>query len=224
MNLFDPSTLSVIGTVLAIFALRVLGVGAGTVRVLLITRGEQFWSLILGAVEVLVYVLALGAVVQDVANVSNVAAYVGGFMAGTIVGMRIERQMAIGYITLRAMSVASGREIAAALHEAGFGATLTQGEGRYGPVSVITAVIPRRHANRASSVIRMVDPGAFVVSDETRRVEAGWFSPAPAPAVRVLSSPVASSPVQQPPVAAVASAAADDQAWFELAPCDLPIR
>lgn len=224
MDLIDSPTLSVPLAVLAIFALRVLGVGAGTVRVLLITRGEQFWSLVLGAVEVLVYVLAIGAVVQDLSNIPNLAAYVGGFLTGTIVGMHIERKMAIGYITIRAMSVANGRDVAAALHEAGFGATLTWGEGRYGPVGVITAVIPRRHGSRASSIIRAVDPGAFVVSDETRRVEAGWFAPTPAPAVRVATSPVASSPAQQPPLAAVASASADDQAGFTLAPCDLPIR
>ncbi|GAB4334785.1 MAG: hypothetical protein Kow0010_22000 [Dehalococcoidia bacterium] len=224
MNIFDESTFSVVITVAAIFGLRVLGVGAGTVRVLLITRGEQFWSLVLGAVEVLVYVLAIGAVVQDLSNIPNLAAYIGGFLAGTIVGMHIERKMAIGYITLRAVSVARGRDVAAALHEAGFGATLTWGEGRYGPVGVITAVIPRRQSGRASAIIRSVDPGAFIVSDETRRVEAGWFASTPAPAVRLATTPVAGSPAQQPPLAAVASAPVDERDGLILAPCDLPIR
>lgn len=224
MNLFDDSSLPVMFTVAAIFGLRVLGVGAGTVRVLLITRGEQFWSLILGAVEVLVYVLAIGAVVQDLSNLPNLVAYIGGFMAGTVVGMHIERKMAIGYITLRAMSVAKGRDIAAALHEAGFGATLTWGEGRYGPVGVVTAVVPRRQSNRAAAIIRTTDPNAFIVSDETRRVEAGWFASTPAPAVRVASAPVAGPPAQPPPLAAVASAPAEEREGFALAPCDLPIR
>lgn len=163
-----------LGAVL-IFSLRLVGVSLGTVRTLLMTRGVESWAAILGFFEVLVYVIAIGFVVRDLSNVVNILAYCAGFSAGTFVGIRLERRMAFGHVTLRAYSAARSRLVASALREAGFGATLNWGEGLTGPVGVVSTVVPRKHANAAHEVVRSIDPEAFVIADETRSVSRGWM-------------------------------------------------
>ena len=167
--------LTLAGAAALIFFLRVIGVALGTVRVLLMNRGLELWSAALGFFEVLVYVVAIGAVVQDLTDVPVLLSYCLGFSVGTIVGIRIERRMALGYVGLRAISVERAREIADALRAAGFGATLSWGEGRDGRVGIVQTVVPRKHAARATAVIHEVDPDAFLVVDEARAVTRGWL-------------------------------------------------
>ena len=164
-----------LGGALLIFALRVAGVGLVTVRILLVTRGVESWSVVLGFLEALMYVVAIGLVVENLTNVPNLLAYCVGFSGGTLVGMRVERRMAIGYVTVHAFSRPYGSEIAQALREAGFGATVTPGEGRSGSVAVVISVVPRGEAGRVGEVVRSVDPEAFVSYDETLGVTRGWM-------------------------------------------------
>jgi uncharacterized protein YebE (UPF0316 family) len=160
---------------LIIFTLRVFGVAIGTLRTLLMARGVLGWSAALGFFEVLVYVLAIGVVVQDLTNVVNLVAYCGGFSAGTILGIQAESRMALGFVTLRTFSAESSRAVAQALRDGGFGATLNWGEGLRGPVGVVSTVVPRRRARTAHDIILGVDPDAFIIADDTLTVARGWM-------------------------------------------------
>ena len=117
---------------LLIFALRVLGIAISTIRVLLMTRGRKLATATLGFVEVLVYALAFGQVVQDLSNLPYLLSYCVGFSVGTLVGMWIEERLAIGYATIHVISQDHGHEIAQALHKAGYGATEGTARGKDG--------------------------------------------------------------------------------------------
>jgi uncharacterized protein YebE (UPF0316 family) len=163
-----------VGVVL-IFTLRVVGVAVGTVRNLLTVRGMEWSTSALGFLEVLIYVLSIGVVVNDLTNVANLVGYCAGFSAGNIVGIRIERNLAMGTVTLQAMSQSLGRDIADELRSAGYGATLGWGEGMRGPVAIVTSVVPRRHINQVKSLITAVDHEAFVIVGSTQAVNRGWL-------------------------------------------------
>lgn len=160
---------------LFIFVLRVIGVTLATLRTLFMTRGLELRAAALGFFEVLVYVLAIGTVVRDLNNIPNIIGYCSGFSVGTIIGIRIERRLAVGYVTVHAFSTTRGREVAEALRSAGFGATLSWGEGRDGTVAVIESVVARKDAVAASDVVHSADPKAFVVVDDTTAVDRGWM-------------------------------------------------
>lgn len=158
-----------------IFALRVASAALATVRVLVMSRGEEVWAAFLGFFEVLVYVVSIGLVVSDITNVTAVFAYCLGFSAGTILGMRMEQKLALGMLTLRIISRTHAPEVAAALRSSGLGATLSWGEGRDGSVGIVQSVVPRRRAAEAGTLARSVDDHAFIVADEARAVLAGWM-------------------------------------------------
>ena len=170
-----PDPAIYLGAILLVFFLRLAGVAVGTVRILLTNRGNELWSGVLGFFEVLVYVLGIGVVVQDLTDIAMLMSYCLGFSFGTILGIRIEQRMAMGYVNLRTISRYMAPSIAAALREAGFGATLSHGEGRDGTVGIITATVPRKQANRAMKLVHCLDPDAFMVADEARAVTRGWL-------------------------------------------------
>jgi uncharacterized protein YebE (UPF0316 family) len=161
--------------VLFIFVLRVLGVALSTVRVLLMTRGMKVVSALLGFFEVLVYAVAIGKVVQDLNNIPNLLSYCLGFSVGTLLGMWLEERMAIGYATIRVISPGKSRKIAAAIRQAGYGATEDRALGRDGIVNMITIVLRRREVDDVYQMIREVSSDAFITVEETRRVERGYL-------------------------------------------------
>jgi uncharacterized protein YebE (UPF0316 family) len=120
-------------------------------------------------------VIAIGAVVNDLNNIPNVLGYCLGFSVGTVVGIRLERRLALGYVTVHAISTEKGRQVAEALRAAGFGATLTWGEGRAGPVAMIESVVARKDALAAADVVHSADIDAFVVIEQTSSVDRGWM-------------------------------------------------
>lgn len=169
-----PEVAIYVGAVLVVFLLRIVGTAVGTVRILMTNRGNELWSGILGFFEILIYVIGMGVVVNDLTNIGMLMSYCLGFSVGTIVGMRIEQRMALGFVNLRAISRSRASTIADALRRAGFGATLSHGEGRDGTVGVITATVPRKHSRKAMNLIHGLDPDAFMVADEARAVSRGW--------------------------------------------------
>ena len=158
-----------------IFALRVIGVTLATVRVLLMTRGYKLPAASIGFFEVLVYVLAIGQVVQNLSNLWNVFGYCLGFSVGTLLGMWIEQRMALGYATVRVVSVERADAIAEAIREAGHGATEGWGHGTKGLIGTVKTVIRRKEVDKVCDLVTRTDPDAFITVEETRWVSRGYM-------------------------------------------------
>jgi uncharacterized protein YebE (UPF0316 family) len=167
--------MEVLLNVVFIFVLRVLGVSISTVRVLLMTRGMRLTSAALGFFEVLVYALAIGQVVQDLNNIPNLMSYCLGFSAGTLLGMWLEQRLALGYATVRVITVENGHQVAQAIHAAGFGATEDRARGKDGFVGIITTVVRRREIDAVRDIVHQAAPNAFITVEETRQVERGYL-------------------------------------------------
>jgi uncharacterized protein YebE (UPF0316 family) len=170
-----PPTLEVVGAFLLIFVLRIFGVTLSTIRVLIMMRGQKLTSASIGFFEVLVYVLAIGPVVNNLGNVWNLLGYCLGFAVGTLVGMKLEEQLALGYASIRIVSKYKGTAVADAIREAGYGATLELGRGRDGAVGLVTATVRRKEVSSVCELADRVDPAAFVTVEETRTIRRGYM-------------------------------------------------
>lgn len=160
---------------LIIFVLRVVGVTLATIRVLIMTRGHKILAASIGFFEVLVYTLAIGQVVQNLANLWNLFGYCFGFFVGTLLGMWIEEHMALGHATVRVVSVKNADAIAEAVRQAGYGATRGWGYGAEGVIGTVKAVVRRKEVDAVCKLISKVDPAAFVTVEETRWVTRGYM-------------------------------------------------
>ena len=99
---------------LLIFCLRFIDVSMGTVRLLMAMRGRRLVAGLIGFIEVSIYVVAISQVVTNIGNWWNVLGYAGGFAMGTIVGITIEKMLAIGLAEVNIISMGMCMHIAEA--------------------------------------------------------------------------------------------------------------
>lgn len=168
--------LQIFAGMLLIFCLRIVDVSMGTVRTLMVVRGMRKWAVLIGFVEVTIWVVAISQVMSNLNNVWNVLAYSGGFATGTYVGMHLENRLALGNVNIEVVSLKKGSEIATKVRKAGFGATELPALGQSGPVSLIGIVVPRKQKPSLLALISDIDPTAFVTVDDMRRVDRGYGS------------------------------------------------
>ncbi len=166
--------LQIVAGMLLIFFLRITDVSMGTIRTIMVVRGMRKWAVLIGFVEVTIWVVAISQVMANLNNVWNILAYSGGFATGTFVGMHLENRMALGTVSIHVVSQQKGPEIVAQVHQAGYGATKLAAEGYSGPVSVISVVVPRKKKLAVLALISEIDSTAFVTVEDIRRVKHGY--------------------------------------------------
>ena len=158
---------------LAIFALRIVDVSCDTMRVIFAIRGKRGIAAILGFVQALVWIFAVGNAVKHLDSILHVFGYAGGYALGTYVGVTIERTIAYGVATVRVVSKHSGVEIAEALRGAGYAVTEFPGFGRDGAVEILNSVVQRRHIDDVLGLIEKWDKSAFVTVEEPKVLRGG---------------------------------------------------
>lgn len=155
---------------LLIFVARIFDVSIGTVRMIMVISGHRVASAALGFVEVLIWVLAVGGAVEHLSNPVAVLAFAGGFATGTLVGMTIEKRLAIGFRVVRVINAKPGLDLADSLRERGYTATRIDGRDRDGPVEIVFVTVRRRAVPELLDRIAEVTPSAFLSVERAERV------------------------------------------------------
>ncbi len=172
---FPPLTSEILTGVLVIFILRVIGMAFSTIRILVMMRGKKLATAVTGFVEVFVYVLAIGGVVNNLSNIWNVLAYSVGFVVGTLVGIWIDDKTATGFVNVRIISRFKPQIIVNTIHEAGYGATVGWGHGKGGTVGMILVIVRRKEVDIIQKLVDQADPDAFITVEDTRSVKRGYM-------------------------------------------------
>jgi uncharacterized protein YebE (UPF0316 family) len=156
---------------LVIFCLRLADVSLGTLRIVMLVRGNRRWAGLLGFFESLIWLLAAREVLGNLDSVVKMIGYAGGYAVGTMLGATIERWLAMGSVLVRIVAPVDSTHAYESLRAAGYPTTVLNGEGRDGPVRISFSVLPRREAKRALEVVSGVNPGAFVTIEEAKLPE-----------------------------------------------------
>ena len=156
-----------------IFCLRIVDVSCDTMRVLFAIRGKRIVAGVLGFLQALVWIFAVGNAVKHLDSWWHILAYAGGYAAGTVVGITIERAVAYGLATIHIVSRHGGVEIAEALRDKGYGVTEYSGYGREGQVEILNVVVHRAHLDTVTKIIEQWDPEAFVTVEEPKVLRGG---------------------------------------------------
>lgn len=160
---------------LLIMAARVLDVSIGTVRIILVSRGKGVVAATLGFFEVIIWLLA---VTRVLANVTNVAAYIGyglGFGLGNLLGIEIEKRLAIGMQIIRIIKPDTLDTLQMMLRDEGYGVTTVEGYGGRDAVEIIYVVTERKDTQHALRIIDELEPDAFVSVQDIYSVQRGVF-------------------------------------------------
>ena len=149
---------------LLIFVLRLIDQSLTTVRALVVTKKPVLGAFI-GLVESAIWILAVSQVIKDINDPVLIAAYAFGFAGGTLLGIQLEKFIGIGSAVVRVFSTSKSANISKPLREKGFMVTDIKAKGRDGSVTISWCIVPRRKLSKVLSIIRSVNPDAYVTTD-----------------------------------------------------------
>lgn len=163
----SAETVSLILAALLIFGLRIVDVSLGTLRIGFLVRGERRLAGLFGFFESLIWLIAAAQVLSNLDSPLKFVAYAAGYAAGTMLGVSIERWLAIGETIMRVVSPVDSPPVEEQLRDAGFYVTVLNARGRDGDVSVSFSVLKRKRIPEAIKIVGAVNPQAFVTFEAT---------------------------------------------------------
>lgn len=175
MSASDSQLWPLLGIPLLIFCARLCDVSLATVRIILISRGLRSVAPFIGFFEVLIWLIALGQVMQHLDRPINYVAYAGGFACGTWLGIFFEGKIALGMVALRVIAPEDATDIVDRLREAQFGVTTFGARGLAGNVRLLFSVLPRRDLPKALEIVQSTQPKAFISISDVRSASEGHF-------------------------------------------------
>ena len=84
-------------------------------------KGYRYLAAGVSMVEVVIYIVGLGLVLDNLDQIQNLIAYALGYGSGVIIGSKIEEKMALGYITVNVITSEAGEYLPKQLREKGYG-------------------------------------------------------------------------------------------------------
>jgi uncharacterized protein YebE (UPF0316 family) len=149
-----------------IFAARLINIALDTLRFMFTMRGKRTMSWVLGFAESVIFVLVIGSVLTNLQNPLNIIGYSAGFATGNVIGMAIEKRLAIGYTHFSIISRNHSTEIADILRQAGYGVTEIPARGRESNFMLVDCHVRRKQADEVETIVLEVDPNAFITAED----------------------------------------------------------
>ncbi|GIO22796.1 DUF2179 domain-containing protein [Oceanobacillus sp. J11TS1] len=158
-----------------IFIVNVLYVSLMTIRMILTLKGRTYTAAFVSMFEMVIYVIGLGLVLDNLDQFQNVIAYAVGFAIGLIIGSKIEEKLALGYITVNVVSANPDLKFTQRLREKGYGVTSWSSYGMEGDRLSVQILTPRKYELNLYQAIHEIDPKAFIISYEPKRIHGGFW-------------------------------------------------
>ncbi|KIY23169.1 MULTISPECIES: DUF2179 domain-containing protein [Mesobacillus] len=158
-----------------ILIINIVYVSFFTIRMILTLKGQRYTAAGLSMIEVVVYVVGLGLVLDNLNQIQNLAAYAIGYGIGVIVGMKIEEKLALGYITVNVITKEYDRDLPKALRDQGFGVTDWAAHGLEGNRMAMQILTPRKYELKLYHTIKELDPKAFIIAFEPKAIHGGFW-------------------------------------------------
>ncbi|MBD3223904.1 MAG: DUF2179 domain-containing protein [Caldithrix sp.] len=160
---------------LFIFVARIVDVSIGTIRIIMISRGNRFTASVMGFFEIIIWLGAIAQIFQNLNNVVCYIAYGGGFAMGNYIGISIENRLALGVQAVQIITADNLKTLSMVLREEGFGVTNLKANGQKGELDFIHIITPRRRTRQVLQIVNQFDPKAFVSVTDIRSAHAGYF-------------------------------------------------
>ena len=161
--------------VLIIFAINIVYVTFFTVRMILTLKGYRYIAAGVSVIEIVIYVIGLGLVLDNLNEVQNIIAYAVGYGCGVIIGTKIEEKMALGYITVNVITADVDKTLPGLLRDMGYGVTDWSANGLEGGRSALQILTPRKYELKLYTTIKELDSKAFIISYEPKAIHGGFW-------------------------------------------------
>lgn len=163
---------------LKIFFVRIIDVSLGTVRTIITVKGRRVVASMVGFVEVFVWFL----IVREALNTDEVSIWIAvsyslGFATGTYIGSILSDIFISGTLGVQVVTSNSDDNIINILRKNGYALTVLPVEGMNDDNSkyMLFIEIDKKRFNDLKRLIKSLDEKAFIVVNETKFVQNGYF-------------------------------------------------
>ncbi len=158
-----------------IFIARILDQSIGTMRLIFLSKGMRHIAPVLGFFEVIIWLLAIGQIMQHLNNWLCYVAYGAGFAMGNFIGITLEERLSIGTSIIRVILPGQASELINALKLQDFGLTLLDADGAKGKVKILFSIIRRKEIPVFLNTLHLYHPSAFYTIEDVRATKEGVF-------------------------------------------------
>lgn len=174
-SIVSPEIFTFVIVPLLIFCARICDMSLDTIRVIFMSKGIKYLPAFIGFFEVIIWLVAIGQVMNNMTNAICYIAYGAGFATGTIIGMAIEEKLSLGLTSVRIITKEDPSALVQFLRSHDYGVTSINGEGGRGPVKMVFTIIKRKDLNHVVSIIKEFHPKAFYSVEEVKSIAEGVF-------------------------------------------------
>lgn len=161
---------------LIIFISRMTDVSLGTMRIIMISKGQRKIVPFIGFFEVLLWLIAISQIMQNLNNFVCYFAWAGGYASGSFLGLFIEEKLALGTQIVRLITNKDCDKFLEELKREKHGFTLVDGQGAMGPVKIIFIAVERKNIKKLSGIIERFLPNSFYSIEDIRQTNQGVFT------------------------------------------------
>lgn len=159
-----------------IFLARILDQTIGTMRLIFLAKGMKHIAPFLGFFEVIIWLLAIGQIMQHLDNWLCYVAYGAGFAMGNFIGITLEEKLSIGTSIIRVILSSESPELISELKSHNFGLTILNAEGAKGKVKIIFSIIRRKEIDVFINTLHQFHPNAFYTIEDVKEAKDGVFN------------------------------------------------
>ena len=159
-----------------IFFARVIDVSLGTFRTINTVKGRDLIAALIGILEITVWFL----IVKEALNTENnsfwiVASYALGFSVGTYIGGKISKLFIKSNLEVQVILSNKDDTIIEKIRKSGYGVTAIEVKGVKNTKYMLYIQIRDNTLEKLKDIVRKLDKKAFIVVNETKYVENGYF-------------------------------------------------
>lgn len=164
---------------ITIFFVRICDVSLDTLRMLFIIKGRKVTAATVGFFEVLIWFLIVReALNTDITSLWVAISYAGGFATGTVIGGILSDKFISGNLTVQVILSDKNDEIVTFIRKAGYAVSVidVRGQDEERPKYMLLMEINKKRINQLKKLIKSLDEKAFIIINETKLVQNGYFN------------------------------------------------
>lgn len=161
-----------------IFFVRIIDVSLGTLRTIITVKGRNLLASMVGFIEVFVwFVIAREALNTDIDSIWIAISYSLGFATGTYIGGFLSDRFISGNLGVQVVTSSKDSRLLQKIREEGYGMSVVDIKGRDDKQEkyMLFIEIDKKKMSHLKSMIKNIDEKAFIVVNETKYVQNGYF-------------------------------------------------
>jgi len=164
---------------LIVFIALLVQVLIGTVRVIVMMKGNKILSSVIGffeaTVAITVAVTVISNAVKEGMNIFIILFYAFGFASGLFLGMSISSKISKDMLSVNIISKLADNTIAEVLRANGFGVTCYGGSGKDGELRILNVICKKNNLAKLKSLVEKIDSKAMVASHTLEGLSGGFI-------------------------------------------------